>query len=139
MHTDAAWVLFLAGLIFLAALGLGVLKWQGMVNNRETGTAHPYIDIAHRSALMYSFATGLIAAFVELSGWPVIVNSLAAGAIILMFVSTIANYTRLGLQGKIVNQMHNPPPSLRFVLVALIIGEIGGFVVLLAGFAKAQL
>jgi hypothetical protein len=138
IRTEAAWVLFFAGLIFLGALVLGVWKWQQMTASPD-GTAHPYVDIAHRSALLYSFATGLIAAFVQLSGWPSAVNGGAAAAIVLMFIVTIANYVRLGRQGQTDNQMRNAPHSMRFVLAALIAGEIGGFVVLLAGFAKAQL
>ncbi|MFE7797652.1 hypothetical protein [Nocardia sp. NPDC057440] len=136
--TDTAWVLLSSGLIFLWALVLGVWKWQAMTTSPE-GLAHPYVDIAHRSALLYSFATALIAAFVELSGWPTAVNSAAAATIILLFVVTIANYIRLGLTRETDNQMRNPPSSMRFVLAALIIGEIGGFCVLLAGFATAQL
>lgn len=138
IRTETAWVLFFAGLIFLWALILGVWKWQAMTTSPD-GLAHPYVDIAHRAALLYSFATGLIALFVELSGWPTAVNATAAGAIVLLFVVTISNYIRLGLQRETDNQMRNPPPSMRFVLVALIIGEIGGFAVLLTGFAVEQL
>lgn len=138
MRTDAAWVLFSAGLIFLWALLLGVWKWREMTTSPD-GLAHRYVDVAHRSALMYAFATGLIAGFVQLSGWPAAVNRSAAAAIILMFVVTITNYVRLGLQRETDNQMHNPPRSMRFVLVALVVGEIGGFSVLLTGFAAGQL
>ncbi|WP_406281899.1 hypothetical protein OH799_07640 [Nocardia sp. NBC_00881] len=138
MRTETAFVLFFAGLIFLWALVLGVWKWQAMTNS-PNGLAHPYVDIAHRAALLYAFATGLIAVFVELSGWPSAVNFAAAAAMILLFVVTIANYIRLGLRRETDNQMRNPPPSMRFVLAALIVGEIGGFSVLLIGFATAQL
>lgn len=138
MHTDTAWVLFFAGIIFLGALVLGVCKWQGMANS-PSGLAHPYIDIAHRSALLYAFATGLIAAFVEFSGWPQAVNFAAADTMVLLFVVTIANYVRLGLEGKTDNQMRNAPPQMRIVLAILIVGEIGGLLVLLTGFAKARL
>ncbi|MEU2032878.1 hypothetical protein [Nocardia amamiensis] len=138
VHTGTAWVLFFAGLIFLWALVLGVWKWQAMTTSPD-GLAHPYVDIAHRAALLYAFATGLIAVFVELSGWPSAVNFGAAAVIVLLFVVTIANYIRLGLQRQTDNQMRNPPPSMRFVLAALIVGEIGGFSVLLVGFATAQL
>jgi hypothetical protein len=138
LHTDTAWVLFFAGIIFLGALLLGVLKWQRMANS-PNGLAHPYIDIAHRSALLYSFATGLVAAFVEFSRWPQAVNLSAAGAMIFLFMVTITNYLRLGLQGQTDNQMRNPPRSMQIVLAVLIIGEIGGFIVLLAGFAAARL
>ncbi|MFD0360692.1 hypothetical protein ACFQZZ_04420 [Nocardia sp. GCM10030253] len=138
MGTDTAWVLLSSGLIFLWALVLGVWKWLAMTTSPD-GLAHPYVDIAHRAALLYSFATGLIAAFVELSGWPTAVNSAAAATIVLLFVVTIANYVRLGLTRETDNQMHNPPSAMRFVLAALIIGQIGGFSVLLVGFATTQL
>ncbi|ONM48199.1 hypothetical protein [Nocardia donostiensis] len=137
VHTETAVVLFSAGLIFLWALILGVWKWQAMTTSPD-GLAHPYVDIAHRAALLYAFATGLIAAFVELSGWPSAVDFTAAAVMILLFVVTIANYVRLGASRETDNQMRNPPPQMRFVLAALIIGEIGGFSVLLTGFAIAQ-
>lgn len=135
---DTAWVLLFSGLIFLWALVLGVWKWQSMVASPK-GVAHPYVDIAHRAALLYSFATALVAVFVELSGWPTAVNAGAAAAIILLFVITITNYIRLGLTRETENQMRDAPSSMRFVLAALIVGEIGGFSVLLAGFAAAEL
>jgi hypothetical protein len=138
MGTPTALVLFAAGLLFLTALGLGVWKWQAMVGSPD-GVAHPYVDIAHRSALLYSFATAMIALFVEFSAWPAAVDATAAGLLVLMFVITIANYVRHGILRDTTNQMHNPPPSFRFVLAALIVGEIGGFAVLLAGFAAGQL
>ncbi|WP_227983237.1 hypothetical protein [Nocardia spumae] len=137
VHTETAVVLFSGGLIFLSALVLGVWKWQAMTASAN-GLAHPYIDIAHRAALMYSFAVVLISLFVELSGWPAVVNSVAAGAMIAMFVITIANYVRLGLRGETDNQMHNAPPSMRVILALLIVGEIGGFLVLLTGFAAGR-
>ena len=62
----------------------------------------------------------------------------AAAVLVLMFVITIANYINHGIRRDTDNQMHNPPPAMRWVLVALIVGEIGGFCVLLTGFAAAQ-
>jgi hypothetical protein len=56
-----------------------------------------------------------------------------------MFTGTIANYVRLALQATTDNQMRDMKSSLRGVREALIIGEVGGTVVLLAGFASAQL
>jgi hypothetical protein len=48
--------------------------------------AHPYVDIAHQAALLYSFATLLIAVFVELSAWPGWVNMTAAAVVAFFFV-----------------------------------------------------
>ncbi|MEU6586648.1 hypothetical protein [Nocardia sp. NPDC046763] len=93
---------------------------RNAVSPRPNGTAHPYVDTAHRAALMYSFATTLIAVFIELSGWPSAVNFIAANTIVFMFAVTIGNYTRLGLREETDNQMRNPPTTMRFVLVALV-------------------
>lgn len=49
-----------AGLTFLLALVLGVWKYRQMATSPDH-RAHPYVDIAHRSALLYSFATALVA------------------------------------------------------------------------------
>ncbi|MBF6098717.1 hypothetical protein IU510_11570 [Nocardia cyriacigeorgica] len=137
LRTETAVVLFCAGSIFWSALVLGVWKWQAMASSPD-GLAHPYVDIAHRSALLYSFATGLIAVFVEFSGWPAGVNLAAAAVIIALFLATLVNYVRLGIRGDTDNQMRHLRPQMRYVLIVLIVGEIGGFTVLLAGFAAAR-
>ena len=139
IRTETAWVLFLAGLIFTAAMILGVWKWQQAISSPD-GTAHRYVNVAHNAGLMYSFATSaIIAPLVQFSDWPTAVNIGAATVIIGMFVVTIANYIHLGLQAGTDNQMRDSRSGLRFVREALITGEIGGTVVLLAGFSSAQL
>ncbi|MFF9159156.1 hypothetical protein ACF081_02770 [Streptomyces longwoodensis] len=80
-----------------------------------------------------------MAPLVQFSGWPSAVNVAAAAVIIGMFIVTISNYVRLGIEGRTDNQMLDRRSSFRGVREALIIGEIGGTAVLLAGFASAQL
>lgn len=65
LSTDTAVTLLAAGLIFLLSLVLGVWKYRQMVTG-PNHLAHPYVDTAHRAALLYSFATLLTAVFVEL-------------------------------------------------------------------------
>jgi hypothetical protein len=130
--------LLAAGLIFLWALVLGVWKYRRMAAS-PTGQAHPYVDIAHRAALLYSFATLLLAVFVELSAWPTAVNLIAAAVIVAFFVIAIAGYISHGLREDTDNQFRHPTAGLRAGMVALIVGEIGGFTVLLAGFVVEQL
>ncbi len=133
-------VLFAAGLIFLWALALGVLKYRQMARS-DDHLAHPYIDTAHRAALLYSFATLLIAVFVELSGWSEGVNLAAAGALVIFFVFAIASYVMHGLRGQTTNQFADPYPNSAAVhggMAALIVAEISGFLVLLAGFIDAR-
>src|SRR4051794_12735981 len=51
LGTDTAITLFAAGLIFLAALILGAWKYRQMATSTDH-LAHPYVDIAHRAALL---------------------------------------------------------------------------------------
>ena len=135
---DTKAVLLAAGLMFLWALALGVVKYRQMATS-EKALAHPYIDTAHRAALLYSFALLLIAVFVELSAWSTLVNLLAAGALTFFFVGAVAGYMWHGLRRGTDNQFRDPVPGLHPYMYALILGEIAGFAVLLAGFADAQL
>lgn len=135
---DTKLTLLAAGLIFLLALGLGVWKYREMAT-AEDHLAHPYVDIAHRAALLYSFATLLLAAFVELSSWPTAVNLTAAMVVVFFFVTAIAAYILHGARRDTTNQFTHPTRSLHTSMFALIVGEMGGFAVLLAGFVAAQL
>ena len=135
---DTRLTLLAAGLIFLLALALGVWKYRQMATSPEH-VAHPYVDIAHRAALMYSFATLLIAVFVELSSWAMWVNLAAAGVLVFFFLVAIGSYIMHGALKDTTNQFERPTAGLHAGMWALVVGEIGGFAVLLAGFADGQL
>ncbi|WP_421843316.1 hypothetical protein [Mycobacterium sp.] len=138
LGSDTKLTLLAAGLIFMLALMLGVLKyWQIVVSDESR--AHPYIDIAHRAALLYSFATLLIAIFVELSAWSVGVNLVAAMVVVFFFVSAIASYIFHGIRRDTANQFEHPTRALELAMVLLIVGEIGGFAVIFLGFVVGQL
>ena len=126
--------------MFLTALFLGVWKYRQMATS-EDHLAHPYVDIAHRAALLYSFATLLVAAFVELSGWSQLVDLICAGILYFFFFGAVVGYAHHGWRRDTDNQFRDPSPSAAAVhgyMAALIVGEIGAFSVLLAGFAEAQ-
>jgi hypothetical protein len=134
---DSKAVLLLAGLMFLVALSLGVWKYRQM-SAAADGLAHPYVDTAHRAALLYSFATLLVATFVELSGWSDAVDLLAAGTLYFFFAAAVAGYAYHGWRRDTENQFVQSAPALHRFMVALILGEIGAFTVLLAGFVEGQ-
>ena len=134
---DTRLTLLAAGLIFLLALALGVWKYRQMATSPEH-LAHPYVDIAHRASLLYSFATLLIAVFVELSSWPTWVNLTAAAVLVFFFLVAIGSYILHGARRDTTNQFEQPSVLLHAGMVALIVGEIGGFAVLLAGFVAGQ-
>ena len=134
---DTKAVLLLAAAMFLWALLLGVLKYRQILESGES-VAHPYVDVAHRAALLYSFALLLVATFVELSGWSALVNLLAAGGLALYFFAAVAGYVFHGWRRDTDNQFRDPVRGLHAFMVALIVTEIGGWLVLVAGFLDAQ-
>ena len=135
---DTKITLLAAGLIFLLALVLGVWKYRQIMTSDEH-RAHPYVDIAHRASLLYSFATLLIAVFVELSAWPTWVNLTAAMVVVFFFVGAIIGYISHGVRRDTVNQFEKTDRSTEIAMALLIGGEIGGFGVILAGFVDGQL
>ena len=135
---DTKVVLAAAGVLFMWALALGVVKYRQMATS-ENALAHPYIDTAHRAALLYSFATLLVATFVELSGWSTLVNLLAAGGLVFFFAAAIVGYMVHGLKRDTDNQFRDPVSGTHAFMTALIVVEMTAFAVLLAGFADAQI
>ncbi len=134
---DTKTVLLAAGAMFLWALLLGVWKYRQMVESEES-LAHPYVDTAHRAALLYSFALLLVATFVELSGWSALVNLLAAGAMAFYFFAAVAGYAWHGWRRDTDNQFREPMAGLHAFMIALLLTEIGAWLVLVAGFLDAQ-
>lgn len=124
-----------AGLFFMTGLVAGVWKYACMVNNPAFKAPH-YVDIAHRSALLYAFAALLIAVFASLSAFNQQVNLLAATAPLIFFAFAIAKYISLGIKNETNNTLRDSKnPGLdRLLMTALIVGELGGFSVLLVGF-----
>ena len=106
MGIDTRITLLAAGLIFLLALVLGVWKYRQIMAAPDH-RAHPYVDIAHRAALLYSFAALLLAAFVELSAWPTWVNLTAAAVVVFFFVGAIADYIFHGARRDTTNQFEH--------------------------------
>lgn len=141
LGADTKAVLLAAGAMFLIAPAVGVCNYQQMATS-EDHLAHPYADTAHRAALLYSFATLLVASFVQFSGWSEAVNPTCAGVLYLFFLVAVAGYAHHGWRRDTDNQFRDPAPSATAVhasMIALIIGEIGAFSILLAGFVDGQL
>jgi len=135
---DTKAVLLAAAAMFLLALLLGVWKYRQMSESPD-GLAHPYVDTAHRAALLYSFALLLVATFVELSGWGVVVNLLAAGAMAFYFFAAVVGYAIHGRRRDTDNQFRDPVRGAHAFMFALIVTEISGWLVLVAGFVAGQI
>ena len=137
---DTKAVVLAAGAMFILALLLGVWKYRQMATS-ESHLAHPYVDTAHRAALLYSFATLLVGVFVQFSGWSETVDLIAAGVLYFFFLGAVVGYAYHGWKRDTDNQFRDPVPSAAAVhgyMVALILGEIMAFAVLMAGFIDEQ-
>jgi uncharacterized membrane protein len=138
LDVDTAITLLAGGVMFLWALVLGVQKYAQMLAS-PNGRAHHYTDVAHRAALLYSFAYVLIAAMVAFGAWSMRVNLVCVVILSVYFVQAVAGYMVHGLRKDTVNQFEPPIAGwMHLGMVTLIVAEIGAFAVLLAGFAKLQ-
>lgn len=132
---SAAFVFFMTGLL------TGIWKYRHMAKS-EDASSPVYVDIAHRSSLLYSFAALLLAAF---SGYSVLaewINAVAAVSALAFFAFAISTYILHGLLQDTDNQLRRPhrlgkqllPPWMTgLFMVLLIVGEVGGTLVLGAG------
>jgi hypothetical protein len=135
---DTKAVLVAAAGMFLWALLLGVWKYRQMATSPDA-RAHFYVDTAHRAALLYSFALLLVATFVQLSGWSELVNLLAAGAMAFYFYAAVAGYAVHGWRRDTDNEFRDPVRGTHAFMWSLIAAEIGGWLVLVAGFLDEQI
>ena len=127
-----------SGIFLLVGLVGGILKYRGIMtspNNR----AHPYIDIAHRASLLYSFAALVMAALLYFSPYPVEVQLVITGVPLFFFAAAIAQYYRLGLAGKVTNQFKQRNFTTTWGMWLLIVGELGGVAAIVWGFISTQL
>jgi hypothetical protein len=130
-----------SGVYFLIGLLSGIWKYRGIMSS-STGQAHPYVDILHRAALMYAFASLVVWKFAELSP---LGGTVELGAVIALegyFGIAIVTYLAHALLQDTDNQLRAPftlgsttvpRPMIEALMWSLIAAELGGFVVLFYG------
>lgn len=135
IQTTAARVGLLAAMLFfLTALLTGCWKYF-RIRASDKAEAPYYVNIAHRAALLYSFAAVLLTILASLSAFSSWINVLAITLPLIYFAIAIARYIQLGLADRTDNQHLEPasPGGELVLLLSLMVAEIGGFVVLCAG------
>ena len=137
MNLAVSLTLAASGIFLFVGLIGGVLKYRGIMTSPDH-QAHPYVDIAHRASLMYSFAALVMAALLNFSPYSEQVQLLITGVPLFFFAVAIAQYYWLGLQGKVSNQFKQRNFATTWGMVLLIVGEIGGVGAIVWGFISAQ-
>lgn len=126
----------------LAIIFSGVYLWVGMltgvwkyaqIRSSVTGRAHYYVDIAHRSSLLYAPASLILAVLAYFSAWSESVNLTFILINILFFSFAILSYVLHGCLKDTNNQFKQPNqlgkwqlPSwvLTLAMLLLIVGEL---------------
>src|SRR6218665_544349 len=134
-----------SGIFFLSGILTGVWKYLAIMRS-EKAEAPYYVNIAHRTSLLYAFAAQLLAVFAYLSAWSECINFWATLMPLVFFAAAIFTYVVHGALRDTDNQLANPHrlgsvtlPGflLQGFMWALIIAEIGGFIVLFAGVLRS--
>lgn len=135
----------------LAIVFSAVYLWVGMLTgvwkyvqiSRSTqARAHYYVDIAHRSSLLYAPATLILAVMAYFSIWSAQVNLICIVINLIFFSFSILSYVLHGILKDTTNQFKQPHrlgqyslPKIimRMLMILLVIGEVGATSILLVG------
>lgn len=137
----------------LAILFSGIFLWVGMltgvwkylqIRNSAQSRAHYYVDIAHRSSLLYAPATLILAVLAYYSALSSQINLICVLINVLFFSFSIGAYILHGFLKDTTNQFKRPHqlgkvqlPGILMTLamIGLIVAELGGTGILLWGAA----
>lgn len=133
--------LLFSGIYLLVGMLTGVWKYYQM-SRSELARAHYYVDIAHRSSLLYAPATLILAGMAYCSTWPELVNLAFIVINLIFFTFAILSYVLHGFLKDTTNQfkqphqlgkMHLPKILMRMAMISLVIGEVVATAGLLLG------
>lgn len=123
---------------FLNGLLTGVWKFRQMATS-DDGTAHIYVDTAHRASLMYAFACIMLATFINISRLSAGLELFATILLVGYFAIAVMGYMSSGLRGETDNMMRGLSTSLNLFMWSLVAAEAGGFLIIFYGVVTALL
>jgi hypothetical protein len=126
----ASWA---SGIFLLSGLFIGVWKFRAMAT-RPNHQAPYYVDVAHRAAFMYSFASLVLS---HLASHSCLGESTVLAAVLVavfFFASAVVRYLVLGRRESTDNQFTERTFSTGVGMWLLIAGECGAVILLLASF-----
>ena len=144
-------MLILTSATKLAIIFSGIFLWIGMltgvwkyyqIRNTELARAHYYVDIAHRSSLLYAAASLILAALSYFTSLSDSLNLFCVVANLFFFSMSILVYIIHGMLKDTTNQFKQPHTlgqwsiprwCMTFLMLSLIMVELGATAVLLLG------
>lgn len=135
----------------IAIIFSGIFLWVGMltgvwkywqIRNSAQSRAHYYVDIAHRSSLLYAPASLILAVLAHVSAFSAALNLICVIVNIVFFSFSIGAYILHGYLRDTTNQFKTPHQLGRWnfpgilmtgAMLGLIIAEVGGTGILLYG------
>ena len=135
----------------LAIIFSGIFLWVGMITgvwkyyqirNTELARAHYYVDIAHRSSLLYAAASLILAALSFFTSLSDALSLFCVIANLFFFSMSILVYIIHGMLKDTTNQFKQPHKlgqwsiprwCMTFLMLSLIMVELGATAVLLLG------
>ena len=135
------WAIVFSGIFLWVGMLTGVWKYY-QIRHTERARAHYYVDIAHRSSLLYAAASLILAALSHFTVLSHLVALLCVLANLFFFTFAILSYILHGLLQDTTNQFrqphqmgrwHLPKWMLSSAMIFLVIGEIVATAGLLLG------
>lgn len=141
LEGSVKFALLFSGIFLLVGMLTGVWKYA-QIRHAPQFRAHYYVDIAHRSSLLYAPASLIVAMMAAFSVWPASINMVFVAINLFFFSFSILSYIVHGLLQDTTNQFRSPhmlgkwtlpKRGMLFAMLALILGELIASFGLLAG------
>jgi hypothetical protein len=141
MDTASKLTLVACGIFFLVGLLTGVWKYLSIWKSPISQSPR-YVNVAHLASLQYSFAALVLLKLLEFSPYTEAVNLIVVSVPLFFFAAALVTYILHAALRDTDNQFQQPyrlgkyrigPFAFHSFVSLLVIGEVGGFVILLIG------
>jgi hypothetical protein len=129
--------LLFSGIFLLNGMLTGIWKYAKIMRSAEH-KAPVYVDIAHRASFFYAFASLIIAQLMEFSPFSQTLQIVIVAFPLGYFLLTVIGYMKEGALNRTENMFSERNFITTWFMYGLIIGEIGGFALVLGGFIYTQ-
>lgn len=142
LPASTQWGIVFSGIFLWVGMLTGVWKyWQ--IRHSTQARAHYYVDIAHRSSLLYAPASLILAVLAYCSQFPEWLNALCIGLNLAFFSFSILSYILHGALQDTTNQFKTPHKlgkslvlptwCMTMAMLLLVISELSATTVLIIG------